>query len=161
VFLASVLKRKNMFRKTLFAAIAIFLAFACHHDQLEEGFNSKLVIKTGTVCGWCSMNDTLTVSGNTLKYVNYTQCNNSKPSVAKNGQITDSELETLLAQFDFNEFKKLDLNSSNISFDGCDDWLFYQNGTQSHYIRFTRNDPKLQPVQAFVDQLNVIKSKMQ
>ncbi len=151
-----------MFKKTLYAVLIIFLAFACHDDELvSEKLHSDLVIKTGTVCGWCSMNDTLTISGNSVRYVNYTQCNTSVPAVGKNGQITTSELEVLLAQLDFAEFKKLDLNSCNVCFDGCDDWIYYRNGTQSHYIRFTRNDPKIQPVQAFVDHLNAIKSGMQ
>jgi len=65
----------------------------------------------------------------------------------------------LLAKLDFAELKKLNLNGSNVSFDGCDDWIYFSNGNENHYIRFTKNDPKLQLIQAFVDQLNAIKTK--
>ena len=81
------------------------------------------------------------------------------PAVEKNGQIATADLEALLSNLDFNELKKLDLNSCNVCFDGCDDWIYFDNGSESHYIRFTRNDPKLQPIQVFVDQLNAIKTQ--
>lgn len=149
-----------MIKKITFVACVIFLSFSCVHDTLEEKSTpSSLFIKTGTVCGWCSINDTLTINGTSVRYVNYTQCNNSKPAVDKKGQLITSELEALLSQLNFNEFKKLDLNTSNIAFDGCDDWIYFDNGSESHYIRFTRNDPKLQPIQTFVDHLNAIKIK--
>jgi len=136
------------------------MAIACRDDQITTGkMPSKVVIKTGTVCGWCSRNDTLTISGNAVRYVNYTQCNNSSPSVEKNGQIATSQLDSLLSKLDFNELKKLDLNSQNISFDGCDDWIYFDNGSETHYIRFTSNDPKLQPIMEFVDHLNAIKTQ--
>lgn len=149
-----------MSRITLFAFSIILFVFACRDDQVvAEKLQSKVVIKTGTVCGWCSRNDTLLIKGNSVRYVNYTQCNNSTPAVVKNGQITASVLDTLLSKFDFNELKKLDLNSCNVCVDGCDDWIYFDNGSESHYIRFTRNDPKLHPIQVFVDQLNAIKSQ--
>jgi hypothetical protein len=147
-----------MIKKITLVAWVILVSFSCVHDTLEEKSpSSNLLIKTGTVCGWCSINDTLTINGTSVRYVNYTQCDNSKPAVEKKGQLITSELETLLSQLNFTEFKKLDLNSDNIAFDGCDDWIYFNNGSESHYIRFTRNDPKLQPIQTFVDHLNAIK----
>lgn len=149
-----------MSKIAVFFILLTALALGCQEEQLvTEGDLSKVVIKTGTICGWCSLNDTLTISGNAARYVNYTQCNNSTPAVEKNDQIATSELETLLSQLDFEELKKLDLNSCNICFDGCDDWIYFDNGTESHYIRFTRNDPKLQPIKDFVDQLNDLKTR--
>ncbi|HET6559588.1 MAG TPA: hypothetical protein VFG54_19850 [Prolixibacteraceae bacterium] len=145
-------------RNFLLAAMIVIVALACQDEQLvTEKAHSDLLIKTGTICGWCSLNDTLTIQGNSVRYVNYTQCNNTQPSVEKNGQISSEQLEALLSVLDFEEFKKLDLNSCNVCFDGCDDWISFNNGTESHYIRFTRNDPKLQPIMAFVDSLNAIK----
>ena len=149
-----------MLRKFLIIIAVITSVFSCTYDSLEDrSNNSGLIIKTGTVCGWCTVNDTLTITQNLIRYVNYTNCGTTKPSVTKTGQIESSELEDLLAKLNVSELKKLELNSSNVSFDGCDDWISFMDGTDSHYIRFTRNDPKLQPIQAFVEQLNSIKVK--
>lgn len=149
-----------MLRNFLFISAVVVVAFSCTYDSLEDKSNhSDLIIKTGTVCGWCTVNDTLTIAGNLVRYVNYANCNTNKPSVEKPGQINTVDLDALLAKLDFAELKKLDLNSSNVSFDGCDDWIFFSNGKETHYIRFTRNDSKLQSIQSFVDQLNVIKAR--
>jgi len=137
----------------------ILIACACADNREEIIDKSALVIKTGTICGWCAQNDTLSISGNMVRYVNYTNCSSANPSVTKTGQIESSKLDDLLGKLDVSELKKLDMNSCNVCFDGCDDWISYSNGTDSHYIRFTRNDPKLQHIQAFVDQLFAIKAQ--
>lgn len=151
-----------MMRNFLLAAMILMLALACQDEiVVSEKASSDLTIKTGTICGWCSLNDTLTIQGNSVRYVNYTQCDNTQPAVEKSGQISAGELEALLSALDFEEFKKLDLNSCNVCFDGCDDWIYFNNSRKSHYIRFTRNDPKLQPIKAFVDSLNALKIRTQ
>lgn len=146
-----------MLRKYLFIIAAIAFLFSCADENKYT--NSDLIIKTGTVCGWCAVNDTLTITRNVVRYVNFTNCSTNNPAVTKTGHLESSELDDLLAKLNVSELKKLDLNSSNVSFDGCDDWISFTNGTDSHYIRFTRNDPKLQPIQAFVEQLNAVKAQ--
>lgn len=147
-----------MLKKIAYAVSVIFLGFSCHDKQLiQNSLNSKLIIKTGTICGWCSINDTLVIQGNSVRYVNYTKCNNINPAVEKKGQIPTLELDGLIAKLDFNELKKISLNSCNVCVDGCDDWIYFENGTESHYIRFGKADPKLQTIQTFIDQLNAIK----
>jgi hypothetical protein len=149
-----------MIRKFLIIITAIALVFSCTYDSLDDGGNnSDVMIKTGTVCGWCTLNDTLTITQNSVRYVNYAKCSTNKPSIEKSGQITKIELDALLAKLDFAELKKLDLNTCNVCADGCDDWISFKKGTETHYIRFTRNDPKLQPIQAFIEQLYTLKSE--
>lgn len=149
-----------MFKKIAFVVSIIVMAFSCQNDHLaEKSQYSNLIIKTGTICGWCSVDDTLTIHGNSVRYVNYTQCSNNQPAVEKNGQVLTSQLDTLLANLNLNEFKKLNLNSCNVCADGCDNWIFFDNGIESHYIRFGTGDPKLQPIQLFIDQLNAIKTQ--
>jgi hypothetical protein len=156
----SVFKRINMFLKFLFIIIIFAFFYSCTTDSLEDKNTiSDVVIKTGTVCGWCTVNDTLTITRNSVRYVNYANCITNKPSVEKTGLINTVELEGLLAKLVFSELKKLDLNSCNVCFDGCDDWIYFSKGTEDHYIRFSKNDPKLQPILAFVDQLNAIKAQ--
>lgn len=149
-----------MIQRFLFVCLFLIFSFSCVYDNLEEKSTAAvLVIKTGTVCGWCAKNDTLTLSDTHVRYVNYTNCSTSKAIVEKTGELTASELQTLLNLLDFDELKKLELNSCNICVDGCDDWISFKNGTQTHYIRFGKNDAKLQPIKAFVDGLNTIKGK--
>jgi hypothetical protein len=91
--------------------------------------------------------------------VNFIQCNTTNPSVKKTGEIDQESLNQLKASLDFAEFKKLDMNSCNVCVDGCDDWITIKNGVESHTIRFSRNDPKLQPIKAFVESLSSLKEK--
>jgi len=139
--------------------VLILFCFSCTDKTYDDNSNLDLVVKTGTVCGWCTINDTLTISGTRIKYVNYANCNTVKPTVENGGELTTQELDALLKLLDFEELKKLDLNSCNVCVDGCDDWIFYKNGLQTHYLRFGTNDPKLQPIRAFLDRLNSIKSQ--
>jgi hypothetical protein len=148
-------------KKYLFLLAFGFMLGACTENNVNE-FEldpSDLVIKAGTICGWCAQNDTLIISGQSFRYVNYVQCNTTNPSVRKTGRLAAAETELLLKKLDFSEFKKLDLNSCNVCVDGCDDWITITQGSETHSIRFGRNDSKLQSIQAFVDQLNALKSK--
>jgi len=156
---SSVTKRFNMTGKNVFMALVIFVIISCRNEHLPENKPyANLIIKTGTICGWCAQNDTLTITGNSVRYVNYAHCSNL-PTVEKNGELLVSDLDALVSRLNFSELKKLDLNSCNLCIDGCDDWISYVNGSQSHYIRFSKDDPKLQAIQAFVDQLNVLKKQ--
>lgn len=146
-------------KRTLIAATIIVLALACQDEQLiAEKSSSDLIIKTGTICGWCSMNDTLSINGNVVRYVNYTQCDNSKPTVEKIEEISSAKVDSLLSLLNFDEFKKIDLNTCNVCFDGCDTWIIIKKGTEVHQIRFTGNETQLQPIRTFVDRLNAMKT---
>lgn len=148
--------------KFIIAVSILVSAFACSDENslTQQGLaSSQLKIKTGTICGWCSMNDTLAISGNTIRYVNYTNCDNSKPAVENKGELSNKELETLLSKLDLKELTRLDMNTCNVCADGCDDWISFDNGEITHYIRFSRADPKLNKIQAFIDELNALRSK--
>jgi len=146
-------------RIILFLIAFVFVTWSCSESQEYELESSDLVIKTGTVCGWCAKNDTLIISGKSYRYVNYIECSTTNPSVKKTGQLETAESEILVSKLNFQEFKKLDLNSCNVCVDGCDDWISIKNGAETHTIRFSRNDPKLQYIKSFVDQLNELKSR--
>jgi hypothetical protein len=137
------------------------MTFACSNDKeplVEKAGKTGLIIKTGTICGWCTVNDTLTIQENTVRYVNYTGCS-TNTKFENIGEIKTSELNTLLTKLDFEEFKKLNLNSCDVCVDGCDEWIFVDNGSESHYIRFVNGEPKLNAIQSFVDELYTIKAK--
>ncbi len=148
-----------MFKQFILVASALMLLFSCAYDTIDKNSSSGIVIKTGTVCGWCSRNDTLTIHGNSVRYVNYINCSTVNPEIQKSGQITTDDLENLLSKLDFEKLKDVELNTCNVCADGCDSWLFVDNGTESHYIRFGGSEAELQPVQAFFYQLNLIKAQ--
>lgn len=149
-------------KRIIIVAVLIILVFACQEEQLVSEKNSPdLTIKTGTICGWCSRNDTLSILGNSVRYVNYTQCDNRKPTINKTMVIETKTLDSLLMMLDYDEFKKIDLNTCNLCFDGCDTWIEIHQGKELHYIRFTGNETKLEPIKGFIERLNVIKSKIQ
>ena len=138
----------------------LMVLISCRYDHMAAtDSQSKLIVKTGTICGWCAVNDTLSIRGDSIRYVNYTGCSNVAPVVEKKGQLLSGELDGLLSKLDINELKKIDLNSCNVCVDGCDDWIFFDNGVESHYIRFGKGDPKLETIRTFVDELNAIKAR--
>jgi hypothetical protein len=139
--------------------LLILLCFSCSEKSQDDLAKSDILIQTGTICGWCTLNDTLTINGSIVSYVNYNNCAASVPSVEKSGKLEPTELKNLLDELDITEFNKLDLNSCNICFDGCDDWITLKDGTNTHTIRFSRNDSKLLPFRNFIDQLIEIKGR--
>lgn len=149
-------------KRIIIVAVVVILALACQEEQLvSEKKTSGLTIKTGTVCGWCSRNDTLSIIGNSIRYVNYTQCDNSKAAIENKGEMEAQALDSLLMLLDYDEFKKIELNTCNICFDGCDTWIEIRQGEESHSIRFTGNEASLGPIKAFIERLNAVKSKYQ
>lgn len=148
--------------KIIIFVLVLLVAIACHDEQIiKVTSRPDLVIKSGTICGWCSKNDTMTIQDNSIKYVNYTGCNNTNPSIEKTGSISNAKVDSLLAVLDFNEFKKIELNTCNVCFDGCDNWLYIEKNGESHYIRFTGNESKLEPLKKLIDQLEEIKMSYQ
>lgn len=149
-----------MNKRFTFAVTLVWVLFSCTYDTLEETrTKSGIVIKTGTVCGWCARNDTLSITGNWVRYVNYVNCNAANPAVQKFGEISQTDFENLVKLLDFNSLEKIDLNTCNVCVDGCDTWLLVEKGTESHYIKFGGTESELQPIQAFIDRLNQIKSQ--
>ena len=149
-----------MYKNILLLSVFSVLLFSCTYNSIEDKtLNQGVIIKTGTICGWCTVNDTLTISGNSVRYVNYANCSNVSPSVSKTGTLTSEEQDALLASIQFAELEKINLNTCYVCADGCDHWISYQNGTESHYIRFGINDPEIQPIQSFIQELNTIKAK--
>ncbi len=146
--------------RTIIFICSVFLSFSCTYNSVEDTDNEKeFRIITGTICGWCTVNDTLVIQGKSVRYVNYTNCSKGKPTIQKTGELKQADIDLLISLLDFDEIRKIELNSCNVCFDGCDDWIRIEKGTDSHYIRFSREESKLKSIQNFVDQLNLIKAQ--
>ena len=143
--------------RIVFVLLLFSMFFSCADLSDENEFGDDFILKAGTVCGWCTVNDTLEIKGVEVRYVNYEQCNNAVAAVDKKGKLLKSEIENLLDKFDEKEFKSIELNTCNVCVDGCDNWIYFENSKGSHYIRFGGSDKKLEPIQMFIDQLFLIK----
>lgn len=144
------------FRITV-ALLFLSVVFSCNEAIEDNGFDGSVVIRTGTICGWCTVNDTLEIRGTEVRYVNYAHCSNTDPSFEKKGSLLIPEYENLLKKLNVEELLKLELNSCNVCADGCDNWIYFENDKGSHYIRFGNSEKKLEPIQSFVDQLFLLK----
>jgi len=144
----------------LLLAGIVFFACSCTYNSVENNVNEKAFrIITGTICGWCTVNDTLVIQGKSVRYVNYTNCSTGKPTKEKTGELTQAEVDLLISLLDFEEIRKIDINTCNVCVDDCDDWIQVEKGSEFHYIRYGKSDSKLKTIQPFIDRLNVIKSQ--
>lgn len=143
--------------RILLLAILLLVLNGCN-DAVENENNNSFTIEAGTICGWCTLNDTLEIYGNSFRYVDYANCQNTEPTTHTTGKLSSAEIDNLLRKLDVNEFFLIDINSCNVCADGCDDWISYTKDGVSHLIRFSRGDKQLGKIQDFVDELFFIKS---
>ena len=138
----------------------LFLINGCSFSDPEESKQIQdYIIKTGTVCGWCSKNDTLTINGNEINYKNYLQCSNINPSSKKSGVLAQENLNRLLSSLNFEEFKTIKLNSCNVCADGCDNWIYVSKGDEFHLIKYGGNEDDLNKIKVFIEILDGIKKE--
>ena len=119
--------------------VVSLLIISCKKEANNSTINeSTIIIKYGTYSGWCVGNDSLTISLNNLLYGKYYPCD--KVQIFKQSMISSEENNELINSLDSLEFKKLVLNSSNVSFDGTDYWISVKNGSYYHKIRYGAGD---------------------
>jgi len=112
----------------------------------------RLIIKYGTTCGWCGGADTLFISENVTVYKFYNPCYDN--DYQKNETTSKDEWNDLLATFNLEDFLEIDINTCYYCADGCDDWIYVQNDTVSHQIRYGfRDSTEIKTIRPFVDKL--------
>lgn len=131
--------------------IIICFACACNDDKNDS---RNLVIMTGKVCGWCAGSDSLAINSAQSVYEFFGVCNEPNKSIVENTQ--SQEWHELRSSLNWNQFKKVDVNTCAICADGCDTWIRIQNGAESHYIRFTDSSTEIEPIRPFVNQLRAL-----
>ena len=136
---------------TLFFVLILFSVFlSCKKSELTPG--SDLIIKAGFACGWGSGEDSLEISKTTIKYVYYIPARSHESIINKTRAVSDSEWTEILNDVNLNDFVKLNYQTCNICFDGCDEWILVQDDKISHNIRFTRGEK--------IDQINKLQNKL-
>lgn len=112
------------------------LLLSCNNNELNQTNSSGLVIKAGFECGWGSGTDSIVISQAGIKYAYYIPGKSLQPQIAKTWSISNSEWTEIANEVDLNGFVKLQYQSCLICLDGCDEWIFIQNGDLSHKITF-------------------------
>jgi hypothetical protein len=125
-----------MTRHSIAILLVTGLLFSCSNNELNQTNSSGLVIKAGFECGWGSGTDSIIISQKGLKYAYYVPARSQQPQINRTRSISDSEWADIKSDADINGFEKLQYQSCNICFDGCDEWIFIKNGDQSHKITF-------------------------
>ncbi len=114
------------------------LLFSCNRNELNQTNSSNLVIKAGFICGWGSGTDSIEISQSSIKYNYYIPAKSLQPQINETKGISNSEWTEIESDADLTGFVKLQYQSCNICFDGCDEWIFIQNGDLSHKITFSK-----------------------
>jgi hypothetical protein len=128
----------------------VFLMLVCldgcdKHENKSDIEESPLKIRAGFMCGWGSGEDSLYISNTVIKYFYYVPAQSMLPKINKTRTTTEAEWDDILKSLDLNNFVKLDYNSCNICFDGCDEWIKIQDDQLSHQIRFGMGS-KIDPI---------------
>lgn len=139
--------------RPLILSILIILCFgaACEDDTNDS---RKLIIMTGKLCGWCSGIDSLAISSLKSVYEFTGACGEPNKSIIESTRV--ERWRDLRTSLNWNDFKKVNVNTCALCADGCDTWIRIQNGAESHYIRFTESSPETEPISIFVEKLKVL-----
>jgi hypothetical protein len=124
---------------TIFLALPVVL-LSCIKTDLNIGSHkadsSGLTVKAGFVCGWGSGTDSLEISNVEIKYSYYVPSSSSEAVIRKSRSVSEVEWTEILNAVNKAEFAKLDYQTCNVCFDGCDEWISVEQDTYSHKITF-------------------------
>lgn len=141
--------------------------FACNDDKNDDGTdvypNNSVVITSGVICGWCSDADSLVITDDAYQYVTFNVCNSDKHLADKSGVPDADDWEALMQLFDYPDFRSVEVNSSDISFDGCDHWVQVRYYGKTHRIRYGSSESdqtKIEPIRPFLFKLEEIKASI-
>ncbi len=127
---------KSIFLKTAIVILVIlfFLFVGCNKNEGTSG----LTIRAGFACGWGAGEDSLEISRSGIKYVYYVPSKSSSALIRTSRSVTASEWNEITEIVNMDSFGRLNYNTCNICVDGCDEWIYINNGRISHSIRFTK-----------------------
>ena len=122
-------------KTTTILILTIIFGFICCEKTTD---NSDLMLKAGFNCGFGSGTDSLAISKTNINYVYYVPAQSQIPLIKISRNVTDSEWTEILNDINIGDFAKLNYNSSDISMDGCDEWIYIQDDKISHEIRYSK-----------------------
>ena len=117
-------------------ALCAILINACNQDGENPANNSGLVIQAGYICGWGSGTDSIQITKTAVRYVYYIPRKSQQPQIVKTRTVSESEWTEIINSINLEEFTKLNYNTCNVCFDGCDEWIQIHNDQTDHKITF-------------------------
>lgn len=139
---------------SILAIILLILTSGCN----KSDDNSKLTIWAGFECGWGLGIDSLYISESVIRYVYYVPSRSPLPQINVTRKTGESEWAELVGVVNPDNFVKLDYNTCNICFDGCDEWISIQNDRIYHKIRFSKG-LKIPSIDNFQTKLEQLRSE--
>jgi hypothetical protein len=130
------INHEKMTRHSIAILLLTGLLFSCHKNEPDQTNNPGLVIKAGFECGWGSGTDSIYISRAGIKYAYYIPARSQQPQINETRSISAGEWTEIESDADLKGFIRLQYQSCNICFDGCDEWIFIRNGDISHKITF-------------------------
>jgi hypothetical protein len=141
-------------------SMSLLLLISCNEEKIAtELKSSSLEITLGSICGWCAGGDSLLVTELKTHYEYNTPCDDF--DLKKDTVTNRQDWEELTNLLDFEEFKKIDINTCYVCADGCDTWITVNDGAITHTIRFGYDDSlAVQSVRPFIDKLLAIRENV-
>ncbi len=140
--------------------LVLTITSACKKEKEDTSKNNNdLIISYGTICGWCALDDSMSITGSNVYYRYNTQCN--EIDYIKNSPTLKSDWDELIKLLNYEEFKKINVNSCDVCFDGCDTWISIKKDSITHKIRFGYGDSlKIENIKPFIHKLDSLRVKM-
>jgi hypothetical protein len=136
--------------------LLLLWAISCNRDKDKD--ISGMTIVGGSACGWCAGADSVILNEYSINYRYMQSCDHHATS--KVFHMEKSVWDNLTGLIDLDVFNSIRLNTSNVSFDGCDQWITIRNGSYSHTIRFGYQDSaSLQRIRPLVDKLDSLREE--
>ena len=126
-----------MIKISLSVIIILFMS-GCSNPTIPTANWNNIQIAIGRQCGWCAGKESLTMNQSVTEYIYEAPCDDS--DIVKKEKTNITVMEELVSSLDFEAFKKIEINSCDICFDGCDTWVWVKKGTDFHRIQFGASD---------------------
>jgi hypothetical protein len=133
--------------------IIVIFFLSCEKEKYDN-----LEIATGSICGWCTGSDSLSISAEKTVY-QYSESCLENHSV--NRQTHDKDWDKLIELLDLREFEEIELNTCFSCVDGCDTWICITHDSGSHQISFAFFDSaEIRDIRPFIDKLEEIRGSL-
>ncbi len=145
--------------KALICGFFVLAAFiSCNKASLGNKSAEDIEFAMGRQCGWCAGSDSLHISSVNTDYQYTAPCDES--DFKKTAATASVNWNALISLLEYETFSKINVNSCDVCFDGCDTWISVKKGDEYHRIQFGASDSaKIQQILPLIKKLTEIKKQ--